>query len=239
MSAEPDAVAALVGRAAGLPLALSVTCARAASRPGALLSDLAAELADARDRLDALQTGDATTDLRAVFSWSVDKLSAAAARAFRLLSLHPGPDISAPAAASLIAATLPQTRAALAELVRASLLTEDDAGRFGYHDLLRAYAAELSAATDSAADRDAALHRILDHYLRTAQAAAARLFPARSRLRLPPRAAGCHRRGVRDRAGQPRRGRSEYRVLRCGARLVPRRAARAPRCPRACRRARA
>ena len=77
VSAEPDAVAALVGRAAGLPLALSVTCARAASRPGALLSDLAAELADARDRLDALRTGEATTDLRAVFSWSVDKLSAA------------------------------------------------------------------------------------------------------------------------------------------------------------------
>ncbi len=186
VGAEPDAVAALVGRAAGLPLALSVTCARAASRPGALLSDLAAELADARDRLDALRTGDATTDLRAVFSWSVDKLTEPAARAFRLLSLHPGPDISTPAAASLIAATLPQTRAALAELVRASLLTEDAIGRFGYHDLLRAYAAELSAATDSAADRDAALRRILDHYLRTAYAAVVRLFPARSRLRLPP-----------------------------------------------------
>jgi len=186
VSAEPEAVAALVGRAAGLPLALSVTCARAASRPGALLSDLAAELADARDRLDALRTGDASTDLRAVFSWSVDKLSAPTARAFRLLSLHPGPDISAPAAASLIAATLPQARAALAELVRASLLTEDAIGRFGYHDLLRAYAAELSAATDSAADRDAALRRTLDHYLRTAHAATARLFPARSRLRLPP-----------------------------------------------------
>jgi DNA-binding SARP family transcriptional activator len=186
VGAEPEAVAALVGRAAGLPLALSVTCARAASRPGALLSDLAAELADARDRLDALRTGDASTDLRAVFSWSVDKLSAPAARAFRLLSLHPGPDISVPAAASLIAAGLPQARAALGELARASLLTEDAAGRFGYHDLLRAYAAELSAATDSAADRDAALRRILDHYLRTAQAATARLFPARSRLLTPP-----------------------------------------------------
>ena len=186
VGAEPEAVAALVGRAAGLPLALSVTCARATSRPGALLSDLAAELADARDRLDALRTGDASTDLRAVFSWSVDKLSAPAARAFRLLSLHPGPDISVPAAASLIAATLSQTRAALGELARASLLTEDAAGRFGYHDLLRAYAAELSAATDGVADRDAALRRILDHYLRTAQAAATRLFPARSRLLLPP-----------------------------------------------------
>ena len=105
VNAEPDAMAALVERTAGLPLALSVTCARAASRPGAPLADLAAELADARDRLDALRTGEAATDLRAVFSWSVDKLSVPAARAFRLLSLHPGPDISAPAAASLIAAT--------------------------------------------------------------------------------------------------------------------------------------
>ena len=186
VSAEPDAVAALVGRAAGLPLALSVTCARAASRPGALLSDLAAELADARERLDALRTGDSATDLRAVFSWSVDKLSPPAARAFRLLSLHPGPDIAAPAAASLVAASLPETRAALAELARASLLTEDAAGRFGYHDLLRAYAAELSAATDSDQEREAARGRILDHYLRTAHGAGAVLFPARIRPPLPP-----------------------------------------------------
>jgi tetratricopeptide (TPR) repeat protein len=183
-------MAALVERTAGLPLALSVTCARAASRPGAALADLAAELADARGRLDALRTGEAATDLRAVFSWSVAKLSVPAARAFRLLSLHPGPDISAPAAASLIALAPSQARAALAELVRASLLTEDSAGRFGCHDLLRAYAVELSAGTDSEADRDAARHRIADHYLRTAHAAANRVFPARGQVPLPPAGPG-------------------------------------------------
>ena len=186
VNAEPQALAALVERTAGLPLALSVTCARAASRPGAALADLAAELADARDRLDALRTGDAATDLRAVFSWSVDKLSDLAARAFRLLSLHPGPDIAAPAAASLIAATPAEARSALAELVRASLLTQDAAGRFSCHDLLRAYAVELSATGDSEAERDAARRRVCDHYLRTAHAAANRLFPARGLPRLPP-----------------------------------------------------
>ena len=190
VSAEPEAMAALVERTAGLPLALSVTCARAASRPGAALADLAAELADARGRLDALRTGEAATDLRAVFSWSVAKLSVAAARAFRLLSLHPGPDISAPAAASLVALTPSQARAALAELVRASLLTEDSAGRFGCHDLLRAYAVELSARADSEADRDAARRRIADHYLRTAHAAANRIFPARGQVPLPPAGPG-------------------------------------------------
>jgi hypothetical protein len=154
------------------------------------LADLAAELADARGRLDALGTGEATTDLRAVFSWSADKLSDQAARMFRLLGLHQGPDISAAAAASLAATTLAGARTALAELTRASLLTEDAVGRFGCHDLLRAYAAELAAATLSAAERDLASRRVLDYYLRTAHAAAARLYPARGQVSLPAPAGG-------------------------------------------------
>jgi phosphoglycerate dehydrogenase-like enzyme/DNA-binding SARP family transcriptional activator/tetratricopeptide (TPR) repeat protein len=184
-AAESDAVAALVEHSARLPLALSVTCARAMSRPSIKLADLAAELADARGRLDALRTGEQTTDLRAVFSWSADKLSDPAGRMFRLLSLHRGPDISAAAAASLAAVTLAEARTALAELGRASLLTEEAAGRFGCHDLLRAYAAELAAATLSEAERDLAVRRLLDHYLRAAHAAACRLYPPRDLVPLP------------------------------------------------------
>jgi DNA-binding SARP family transcriptional activator len=183
---ESAAVAAIVKHAAGLPLALSVTCARAVARPALRLADLAAELADARGRLDALRTGEETTDLRAVFSWSADKLSDQAARIFRLLGLHPGPDISAAATASLAGATPAAARTALAELTRASLLTEDAAGRFGCHDLLRAYAAELAAATMSDAERDLASQRLLDHYVRTAHAATARLYPARGEVPPPP-----------------------------------------------------
>jgi DNA-binding SARP family transcriptional activator/tetratricopeptide (TPR) repeat protein len=178
-AAESAAVDALVEHSAGLPLALSVTCARAATRPAMKLADLAAELADARGRLDALQTGEASTDLRAVFSWSADKLSEPAALIFRLIGLHAGPDIDAPAAASLAALPLPRARTALAELTRASLLTQDAAGRFGCHDLLRAYAAELAMAALSGAERDLARRRLLDHYLHTAHAATARLYPAR------------------------------------------------------------
>jgi tetratricopeptide (TPR) repeat protein len=182
--AESGAVAAIVEHSAGLPLALSVTCARAVASPALRLADLAAELADTRGRLDALRTGEETTDLRAVFSWSADKLSDQAARMFRLLGVHWGPDISAAAAASLAAVTLAEARTALAELTRASLLTEDAAGRFGCHDLLRAYAAEL-AATLSSAERDLARRRVFDHYLRSAHAAAARLYPARGLVPLP------------------------------------------------------
>jgi tetratricopeptide (TPR) repeat protein len=184
-AAEAAAVAAIIEHSAGLPLAISVTCARAVGRPTLMLADLAAVLAVARGRLDALRTGEETTDLRAVFSWSADKLSGRAARMFRLLGLHHGPDISAAAAASLAAITLAEAWTALSELTRASLLTEDTAGRFGCHDLLRAYAAELAAATLSAAERDVARRRVLDHYVRTAHAATVRLFPARGQLPLP------------------------------------------------------
>ncbi len=189
-AAELDAVAALVRHSAGLPLALSVTCARAATRPAMRLADLAAELGDARGRLDALRTGEASTDLRAVFSWSADKLSPPAARMFRLLGLHAGPDITAAAAASLAAVPAAAARTALAELTRASLLAQDAAGRFSCHDLLHAYAAELAAAMSDEAGRELAGRRVLDHYLRTAQAAAVRLFPGHGQIELPPAADG-------------------------------------------------
>ena len=183
--AESAAVAAIVEHSAGLPLALSVTCARAVAGPTLRLADLAAELADARGRLDALRTGEKTTDLRAVFSWSADKLSEQAARMFRLLGLHHGPDSSAAAAASLAGISLAAARTALAELTRASLLTEDAAGRFGCHDLLRAYAAELAAGTLPAAERELAGQRVLVFYVRTAHAAAERLYQARGQVRPP------------------------------------------------------
>jgi DNA-binding SARP family transcriptional activator len=186
VAAEPAAVAELIEQSAGLPLALSVTCARAITRPGVALADLTAELRDARGRLDVLETGDVTTDLRAVFSWSYRKLSDRAARMFRLLGLHPGPDISAAVAASLAGTSLAAVRAALGELTRTSLLAEDAAGRFACHDLLRVYAAEQAAATDSDEERAEARRRLLDHYLRTACAGAARLYPARGRPELPP-----------------------------------------------------
>jgi tetratricopeptide (TPR) repeat protein len=133
-----------------------------------------------------LETGDALTDLRAVFSWSYQKLTPRAARMFRLLGVHPGPDVSLAAAASLSALPSSATRAALAELTRASLLTEDATGRFGCHELLRTYAAERAAEGESADELTAARRRLADHYLRTAYAGSALAYPARSPVTLPP-----------------------------------------------------
>ena len=179
VAAEPGATTELVSLCARLPLALAIVAARATARPGFPLATQAAELRDARSRLDALGTGEDITDVRAVFSWSYHQLSPAAARMFRMLGVHPGPEVTAPAAASLAAIGLSETRAALRELSRAHMLTELRPGRYAFHDLLRAYAAEQAKIWDGQAERDAAVSRVLLHYLHTAHAAARLLNPRR------------------------------------------------------------
>jgi tetratricopeptide (TPR) repeat protein len=173
---ESAAVDRIITACARLPLALSIVAARAATYPNRALSTLADELADAGTRLDALDTGDAAADVRSAFSWSYDRLSRPAARLFRLLGLHPGPDIDASAAASLIGE--PTAAGQLAELTQAHLLA-DQAGRYTLHDLLRAYAAELTLAHDGEPERQQALLRMLEHYARTAQAAGSLLTAGR------------------------------------------------------------
>lgn len=177
-AAEPGAAAALIELCARLPLALSIAAARAIVTPRLSIADLVTALHDVRDRLDTLDIGDATTDLRAVFSWSYEHLSDASARMFRLLSVHPGPDITVQAAASLTGSSVTEARRALHELTRAHLVMEHTAGRFASHDLLRAYATELAAEHDSRDTRRTTLLRALDHYLHTAHAAARLLSPA-------------------------------------------------------------
>jgi hypothetical protein len=144
VTAEPDAVASLVERCAGLPLALSIVAARAAGQPNLPLSRLAEQLHDERERLDTLNLGERDLDVRAVLSWSYQVLSAPAARLFRLLGVHPGPDIDALACGALLEGNV---RPLLAELTAAHLLEEHEPGRYAFHDLLRVYARECGEAS--------------------------------------------------------------------------------------------
>jgi tetratricopeptide (TPR) repeat protein/transcriptional regulator with XRE-family HTH domain len=170
-AAEPAAVDEIIERCARLPLALAVVAARAAIQPGVSLVALAAELRRLQDRLDTLTTGDPGTDVRSVFSWSYQQLSEPAARLFRLLGVHPGPDLTASAAASLAGIPPAQARPVLAELVRAHLVTGRADGRYALHDLLRAYAGELATSDEPPDDRHVAVRRLLDHYLQCADRA--------------------------------------------------------------------
>jgi DNA-binding SARP family transcriptional activator/transcriptional regulator with XRE-family HTH domain len=175
--AEPAAVSELPALCARLPLALRGVAARAAARPNVSLTMLAAGMRDGLvGTLDALETGEPATSVRMKFSWSHAKLSPPAARMFGMLGIHPGPDITVAAAASLAGTARNEAYLALAELCDGHMLAEHAPGRYTFHDLLRAYAAEVSHDHDGETGRRAAVHRVLDHYLRTADAASAALY---------------------------------------------------------------
>ncbi len=212
-AAEPEAVAELSALCALLPLALNIMAARAAARPTVGLAALADELRDARGRLDALAARDADTDVRAVFSWSYQALSSAAAGLFRLISLHPGREISVAAAASLAAVPPDRAGALLRQLTSAHLLAEPVPGRFACHDLLRIFAAERTRSADSEDERRSAAHRMLDHYLHGACAAELLLSPRPSPVSLPQPRQGTIPAGLADRAQAVAWLGTEYQVL--------------------------
>ncbi|WP_371667489.1 tetratricopeptide repeat protein [Streptomyces sp. NBC_00289] len=190
VAAEPEAVTEIIALCAGLPLALACVAARAAAHPHFALADIAVELRQTHGSLDAFTRADTSADVGAVFSWSSRALSPAAGRLLRLLGLHPGPDVTAPAAAALAGVETRQARLLLSELARVHLINEHVPGRYAFHDLLRAYAAELAHTELGEAERHEAVRRLFEHYLYTAHAAGLLIAPYADAIPLPPAPAG-------------------------------------------------
>jgi DNA-binding SARP family transcriptional activator/tetratricopeptide (TPR) repeat protein len=185
VAAEENSAEELAALCARLPLALSIAAARAASEPHLTLAGFCAAMRSAATRLDVLDTGDPASSARTIFSWSYQALSEPAARMFRLLGVHPGPDLSTSAAASLAAVPVAQARQQLAELTRHHMLDQITVDRYTFHDLLRAYAVDEAAAREGRPARRAGIHRLLDHYLYAALAAGSLLNPSREPLTPP------------------------------------------------------
>jgi tetratricopeptide (TPR) repeat protein len=187
VDAEPGAAAEVARLCAGLPLALRIAAERAAVRSSLQLADLASQLSAERSRLDLLASADdESVAVRSAFAWSYRALPGEAARMFRLLSLHPGADVSEAAAAALAALAVARTRRLLDYLTGVNLLEEGAPGRFRLHDLLRLYAAERARSEETEQDRALAVGRLIHWYLRSADAADRVLMPHRPRPQLGP-----------------------------------------------------
>jgi DNA-binding SARP family transcriptional activator len=188
VAAEQRAVDELIRLCGGLPLALSVIAARASMRPDVPLSGFAAELRDLG--LRALDE-DPGAGISTVLSWSHRALTPPQARAFALLGIAPGADIGLPAAANLVDLPPAATRAVLRELEQASLVGRDARGRYRMHDLVRRYAGEAARRDVPEAERDAALRRVVDHYLQTAHTGHRLLDPHGTPVTMDPPVPGC------------------------------------------------
>ncbi|MER7186397.1 tetratricopeptide repeat protein, partial [Streptomyces hyaluromycini] len=171
---EAGALAELAGLCGHHPLALQIAACLLTTDAGRSVAALAADLADARTRLDVLcfEDGGHTTAVQAAFHLSYQRLPPPHRQLFRQLALSPGPDIGTDAAAALAGRSRGRTRDSLAALARAGLLAEQpqSSGRWRMHDLLRVYAAAL-VERDSAKWRNAAFTRLLTHCGQLARAA--------------------------------------------------------------------
>ncbi|QRV29447.1 tetratricopeptide repeat protein [Streptomyces californicus] len=166
VGAERDAALDVVAACGFLPLAIRIAASRLAARRTWTVSVLAAKLADERRRLDELQAGDLA--VKATFELGYGQLEPAQARAFRLLGLADGPDISLAAAAALLDRDPHAAEDLLEALVDTSLVESAAPGRYRYHDLVRLYARACAERDEEAAARESALSRLLDFYLATA-----------------------------------------------------------------------
>jgi tetratricopeptide (TPR) repeat protein len=164
---------------ARLPLALRVAAEHAISRPTMQLAELIADLRDDSLLWDALSVGDGphSEGVRTVFAWSYRDLPEGAARMFRALGLHQGPDISLSTAAVALGVPERSARRALDILLGAFLIQSSRSHRYELHDLLRAYALDQARATDAEALRRDTIDRILRWYITGASQAAGLLSP--------------------------------------------------------------
>ncbi|MFF5936491.1 tetratricopeptide repeat protein, partial [Streptomyces sp. NPDC012508] len=179
---EPTAAEELAALCGYLPLALQIAAALLADDPDQPLSERVRMLTDAGSRLGGLDDGE--RNLRAVFDECLTRLSHQQADLYRLLGLHPGPDIATPAVAALTDQPANKITPLLRQLVQARLLTQNSQARdrWSMHDLLRVHAQE-QARTAMDGGRiprrrfEQARTRLTDHYIRHAEAADTHLRP--------------------------------------------------------------
>ncbi|MFJ5213633.1 BTAD domain-containing putative transcriptional regulator [Streptomyces sp. NPDC088354] len=166
VAGERQAALDVVGACGFLPLAIRIAASRLATRRTWTVAFLARKLSDERRRLDELKAGDLA--VKATFELGYGQLTPQQARAFRLLALADGPDISLDAGAAVLDMDVYDAEELLEALVDISLIESAGPARYRFHDLLRLYARDCAERHEGDDARCAALSRLLDFYLASA-----------------------------------------------------------------------
>ncbi|GAA0491663.1 hypothetical protein Ade02nite_22280 [Paractinoplanes deccanensis] len=171
---DAEAVERIARRCGHLPLALGLVAGHIRGTPGWTLADHA-------DRLDERRRLEGGVEL--AFDLSYRHLPAGQRRLLRLAALHPGQDLDGYAVAALAGEQPHGVPGRLDRLCDDHLLSRAAAGRYTFHDLVRAYAAEKGRDEESPSERRAALTRLFDYYLAAATAAMDVLHPVEAHRR--------------------------------------------------------
>ncbi|RDV53364.1 AfsR family transcriptional regulator [Streptomyces sp. IB2014 011-12] len=182
-SRDPDALTLLVEACGRHPLATTLLAGRFRHRQIWDLRHLLERLAQSLDPLDELDE----EVFVSAFRFSYAELAPGTRRLLRLLALHPGPDVTAAAAAALSGTGsgpggAEGVRRSIEELLDCHLLAEPVLGRYQLHDLTRAFALRMCSAEESESARGEAVGRLLGYYLTSAHRAHRLTHPRRRAL---------------------------------------------------------
>lgn len=170
----------LVTICGGLPLMIALLAEHVATRPASQMPEFTHQLDRRQLIVDIGEDGDGPANAQTFFTWSYRALAAADRRLFRMLGLHPGPDISMAAACACDGRSPAETTRSLRALVGAHLLEQPDAlDRYRFHDLIREFATHCAESDEQDADRQAGIGRIASFYLASATHADQMLYPSR------------------------------------------------------------
>ncbi|MBB5866639.1 DNA-binding SARP family transcriptional activator/tetratricopeptide (TPR) repeat protein [Allocatelliglobosispora scoriae] len=185
VDADPASIEHLARACGYLPLALRIAATQIELRSDQNIAGYLSEM-DAVGTLDTLTIeDDELATVRATFTASYLRLAKEERRLFRLISLIPGREVTAPVAAALFGTTIDQAASLLDRLADIHLLGQSAPGRYALHDLLQTYALERLHDEDDETRRTEAVDRLLSWYLHTADAAARLLYTHMVRLSLP------------------------------------------------------
>jgi tetratricopeptide (TPR) repeat protein len=161
VAAEPSAASRLAELCGYLPLELSLTGSHIERKPEWTLADHVA-------RLESIPRDEA---VRPALAASYRSLPLAERQLFRLLALHPGRDVTVPAAAALAGVDPEAAKSQLEHLAAEHLLQQKGSGRYEFHNLIHSYASRVAHEEDPRSLHRAAITRLLDHYQQAAAAA--------------------------------------------------------------------
>lgn len=184
-TSEPTEVAEIVRLCGLLPLAIELVANRFQARTAWTLATLRGRLTRTPGRLGEIHDT-ADHDMARAFDLSYRTLTRSQRVAFRHLSLHPGPDFTAPVAAAILALQADATERLLESLLACHLLREPVPDRYQYHDLLREYAHRLAQTEDDDEVRDGIARRLVGFYVQAVDRADRLAFPRRLRAGQEP-----------------------------------------------------
>jgi tetratricopeptide (TPR) repeat protein len=162
---DRQAVAKAVDLVGRLPVAVRAVASQV--EDGYSESELAGELARAKEHAIQVAAGPLGSEVRAAFDTSLHRLDPLHQRAFGILGLHPGPAIGVPQFAALASVPVTEASSILRALSRGNLITPYTGvghRRYQQHDLLRDHARQCASAHLRVDERSAALAQVTAWY---------------------------------------------------------------------------